>query len=391
MFDRLPIDCADQRNAKPSADIGSLASNLSGVNPFDDLDLQATYFEQYMLQDARRSSLATGIPKTLEGLQRFTADLRAANKTASHVRLVGTGLPADGVQTDEAQSARLNESFLTIPGKLSTVVAHTLCCPDPRPDETEELLFHHDSKLQSALISDLVWIEALTESAEDHARAASRLLRLVQQLRSDVTPTPTNTPVLIVSSMRRESQEVAPPFTSGLSESQIHVPLWIDYGAGHACRIQALTGSDDLLPTLTEYLTGTAAIPEEEESSVSVSENLTGQTVHLSGSPMSLVSVCEYHRPLPDRLLRLKGDSWCALRTQQYLLVRNGLSETRSDSARPAPGEEVQTARQLYLKPDDIWNVNDAIVSYAAIADQMEQMAAENEQAGQRASTIRRT
>jgi hypothetical protein len=94
---------------------------------------------------------------------------------------------------------------------------------------------------------------------------------------------------------------------------------------------------------------------------------------------MSLVSVCEHHKPLPDRLLRLVGDSWTALRTQQYLHVQPEAQKDPSCNPEAPPEETARTTRRLYLKPDDLWNVNDAVVSYAEIANQMEATAAESE------------
>ncbi|MEI7701614.1 MAG: hypothetical protein WCK86_17580, partial [Planctomycetia bacterium] len=62
-----------------------------------------------------------------------------------------------------------------------------------------------------------------------------------------------------------------------------------------------------------------------------------------------------------DRMLRLKGDGWTGLRTQQYLLVVNAPSEKEEFAAE-------EPLLQLYLKPDDYWNVNNVIVSYGEIA-----------------------
>jgi len=374
MFDRLQFENAGQGISKRSADIASAATNNSDFSPFHDLDLQSTFFEQYLLQDARESALASRIHGTLTAWVRLTARLGKVNKSAGFVRLVGVS-----ERVDDVRSTPWTDSFPASPITSGPLIERTLHCSDEEMDGGDNLVFRNDAELQFALGADLVWIDARTEAADDIEVACSRILKFVQQLRSEASSTPSDSPVLIVSSMHGDSHEVSAPFISGLSESQIHVPLWIDSGGGHACRIQALTGSDDLLPTLFEFLTGTAALAEDE---VSVRENLSSLAVPLSSRPMSLVSACEHHSPLPDRLLQLQGDLWDALRTQQYLLVRSRLNESPYDSAGydsagPSADEEIKTTRRLYLKPDDAWNVNDAIVSYAAIADQMERMAEE--------------
>jgi hypothetical protein len=68
-----------------------------------------------------------------------------------------------------------------------------------------------------------------------------------------------------------------------------------------------------------------------------------------------------------DRLLRLVGDSWSALRSQQYLLVT---AEMQDQNAKTM--DLGLDRRRLYLKPDDVWNVHDSIVTYEAVADEMD-------------------
>jgi hypothetical protein len=68
-----------------------------------------------------------------------------------------------------------------------------------------------------------------------------------------------------------------------------------------------------------------------------------------------------------DRLLRLVGDGWSALRSQQYLLV----SAEKQDQDSEAMDSGLDR-RRLYLKPDDVWNVHDSIVTYEAVADEMD-------------------
>ena len=368
MFDQLPAEDADRKTTEPAADTGTAASNEPVFGPFDDLDLQSAFFEQYMLQDARKSAAMTDILGGAEAVSRFAARIRTANKSAHVLRFVCASGRSGEVPLPQSQG-----NFLTNHGISTRLVERIIPTSSNACDEIEEADFHDDPELCSALTADLVWVDAQTGSAK-YPQAAAAMLKFIQRLRFETTPDASVRPVLIVTTLRGNAWGVAAPFIPGLSESQIHVPLWIGNGTGHACRIQALTGSFDLLPTLTEYLTGTS--PARDPAAVD-DDKLPDGSVRLSGRPVSLVCVCEHQRMLPDRLLHLTGDSWIALRTQQYLLVHPGPKPNPSDASSQSPDEERTTSRRLYLKPEDVWNVNDAIVAYAGIADQMEATAAE--------------
>ena len=88
MFDQLRTEQADQKNTKPLADIETAATRKPVFGPFDDLEMQSSFFEQYMLQDASNTSTETDILGGIAAVGRFTARIRAANKSACLVRLV---------------------------------------------------------------------------------------------------------------------------------------------------------------------------------------------------------------------------------------------------------------------------------------------------------------
>lgn len=370
MFDQLRSEHADQKNTKPLADSESAATSQSVFGPFDSLEMQSSIFEQYMLQDTRDASTVTDILGGIAAVRRFTARIHAANKSVCLVRMVCLNGDSSEIPLTQPQ-----ENFLSDLETTARLIERTIPQSSTESGHFDECWFRDDSELHSALDADLVWFDVKIRAAENSLLPADRVLQLIQRFRLEMSSSPSEIPVLIVSPMHGFARDVATPFSSGLSESQTHVPLWIEYGAGHACRIQALTGSFDLLPTLVEYLTGTKSSPEGADAA---GRQLPHGSVQLNGNPMSLVNVCELHNPLPDRLLCLTGDSWNALRTQQYLLVHSRSQESTSAATESMRDEEWRTTRRLYLKPEDVWNVNDAIVAYAQIADQMEAAAAES-------------
>ncbi len=125
----------------------------------------------------------------------------------------------------------------------------------------------------------------------------------------------------------------------------------------------------------------TGLAPEKLISSTADKDQASTRVLtDLDGNSVSLVTAVQSFCPGNDRLLRLTGDSWAGLRSQQYLLVRM----TQSDSLQimesenePEPAEV--SVRHLYLKPDDVWNVQDMIVAYEAIADEMESLAGDSQ------------
>ena len=361
MFDHLQIDGADPIPLVESGD-ASPPPSLDHFNSFDDLDLRCSSFEQYVLQDSRVSARLTDVLGGQRAFERFAKHLDTLNKSSGLVRLSFDDSPLDyGESTTE--SATRPEHRIEWPSTIERRLPRGAC------DSSMQI----DPELRSTLSADVVWIEVIA-SGDACREDSDRLLKLVQQWRLESQPGSETTPVLIVSAIHGYARKVNPPFASGLAESLIHVPLWIDHGASHACRIQTLAGSFDLLPTVGEFLLGSGNLSEPPETKP---PNPSEQSGGLKGAPLSLAGVCSHSQPLPDRLLQLTGDSWTALRTQQYLLVHPVAGNSSRNEAGYSADDEMRATRCLYLKPDDVWNVNDAIVAYSSIADQMELTAAQ--------------
>lgn len=329
MFDRLST--ADSSNGW-----------LSGA--FDTLELQSTYFEQYLLQDVRDSASLQDVLGGNESTMHFGNELRDAGKSTGILKIV-----SDEAVTDRQPDWR--NPRMTVERRLPDV-----------PVDSVSTIWQVDPELQSVLRSDLVWIDARIGSGD--TALAGRVLELIQQLRRNIAQIPERPVILIVSVIRGLDRRINEPFMVGLSEARLHVPLWIDSGVSQACRIQSIVGSGDLLPTVAELLTGT---PADSALDQTTEMAWTAEQLPLSAASMSLFSLCNAPRDVPDRILKLTGDGWTARRTQGFLLVN------RPHSPQPAPqpvSDELEAPR-LYLKPDDLWNVNDVSGTYAEVAEEM--------------------
>lgn len=327
MFDRLS-----------TADSSSSDGWLSSA--FDTLELQSTYFEQYLLQDVRDSATLPDVLGGPESTQHYSNELRDSGKSTGVLRIV-----SDETVTDEQPEWR--NPRVAVKRRLSDA-----------PVDSVSKIWQADPELQAVLRSDVVWIDAQIGSAG--TAIASRVLDVILQLRKNIAQIPERQVILIVSVMRGPDRTINEPFMVGLSEAHIHVPLWIDSGVSQACRIQSIVGSGDLLPTVAELLTGTS-----EDSALDQTTEMawTAEQLPLSAASMSLISLCNAPRDVPDRILKLTGDGWTARRTQGFLLVN------RLHSPKPASGE--LEAPRLYLKPDDLWNVNDVSGTYTEVAEEM--------------------
>ena len=361
--DSISIDEGKPEN-KSGAVVGVTASDESATIPervytsFDDLDIGSSFFEQYLIQDARSGVNAVEILGGDEAVESFQQLLRQNGRLIASVVCRAAGRETIAV-ADESPLWGSESGTTTIQVSLKSSL------------EKESRLSEQLITVPEVLEADLVWFDVQDRCSTEEQVSSASIVGEILELRSSVSPDPAEQPTLIVSSLRGSSRTVVPPFVGGCDESLIHVPLWIDEGNGHARRLQKLAGSFDLLPTLAEYLTGGSV---EEPSGKSTALEAPSDTDAESQDAFSLAVGPKSLRPLlagidceGDRLLRLVGDGWTALRSQQYLLVSAAVHD--HDSETISSGQE---QRRLYLKPDDFWNVNDSIVTYEAVADEMD-------------------
>jgi hypothetical protein len=325
---------------------------------FDDLDMRSAFFEQYLIQDARSGSTTADVLGGEETVLTFQQLLTQHGFLMVNIVLSKTDQWAD-TDADPPVLKGFEPDANTIHISLKS------------PSEQGELLSERivaDSRFRDA---DLLWIDVRNGSSKPDSSWSESIAGEIAKLRHRFFGDPAEQQILIVSSLRGPSRTVAPPFIGGCEESQIHVPLWIDDGKGHARRLQKLAGSFDLLPTLADYLKGE---PVDESSRVPTGAPVSGDkdaeskdAATLAVGPQSLRPMLKEFDYESDRLLRLVGDGWSALRSQQYLLVS---AEMQDQNAKTM--DLGLDRRRLYLKPDDVWNVHDSIVTYEAVADEMD-------------------
>lgn len=140
-----------------------------------------------------------------------------------------------------------------------------------------------------------------------------------------------------------------------------------------------MPGSFDLLPTVEDFFTCSATCLQAESEEVNETMTLFHKShalTEISKLPTSLKTLCGNFPIFRDRLLRLTGDNWTALRTAQYFVIRTAAWMKPNVNSQLETVKERQVfTRHLYLKPDDVWNVHDVIVAYDSIADELEAIA----------------
>ncbi len=322
-------------------------------NAFDDLDSGSDYFEQFVVQDIRcnvSDADRLGGAKSFQIL--FNLIRQAGPLAAIHLKTAGSKASFDA-------SGHSIEGMIEEAGGLRAEVEI-----NGVDHGSSELTDDQRNVLRTAL---LVWlsIPSTTEDAAGNFAVQEQALRAIlswrQRLFADEPP------LLIVTGLRGIAKPLSAPLECALDENEIHLPLWIDHGAQHPGRIQSLAGSLDLLPTIADSLGIIVALDDANASDVGKPMSLLCHSRRQIGA-ITLDSTVPSASPdtTDDRILTIVGDNWIALRAQQYLLVRKSATAGNDDASEPEP------VRQMFLKPDDAWNVNDMIVPYEAIADEME-------------------
>jgi len=296
----------------------SATADSTDWHPFDDLDAEALFFEQYYSRHPTADCSVTDYLGGPEVCRSFQARMQVAGKCCRHAELTGTG----------SGNSELPESRSGLCSSLSS-----------------------DTVGDSAHEPDLLVFTATGCESSETLTAVLHRFRSLQHTCSDSTQKPT----LIITGFRGLSRNLPKQFAAPCSETEIHVPLWILSSNSRATRVQMLCGSSDLLPTISELL----ALPPEPKSAAVPQHD---QTTPLQLAPLSLLSISQLHPESLQRMLTISGDGWIGLRTQQYFLVRP--ASTGSDE------QELESC-SLYQKPDDFWNVNNTISACEEIATAM--------------------
>ena len=363
IFDRYPGDAAFEESPDTGGPTPTARQGNGGV--FNRLDLESTCFEQFLLQDVRSK---VGVHEVFGGepaWSRLSDALTAAGQTVNLVSLT-SDRTSDSEQSDAMASflRRFHIPLNAVVELNSETYSHAGCDTDS------------SVQIENAFSASMVWLEAEVTSAEDAAKETRQILDFVFDRLKTHSATKQQSPVLLVTFRNGDDFVVREPLKSGLAENRLHVPLWIRPNAGHSCRVQALAGSFDLLPTITKFLGSTDAADEASPPDVAQIADLSERIVVtqlLSSEPLSLAFLCGAPQVCPDRLLKLRGDGWQAARTEEFLLVVPESSASDAGKTESDGDSSEEPSRRLYVKPEDRFNVNDVSKTYATAADELAQ------------------
>ncbi len=368
IFDRYPGDdvSVESPESRAAHCAGGLtpAARQGSENAFDRLDLESTCFEQFVLQDVRSNLPADGVFGGEAAFRKLAEAMTAAGQTASLVSLTTEG----ALFTDDAGRSALESSLRGCGIPLHAAIS--LDCSTRDASATADDGLANDDR---AFLANLVWIEASIASSANAATATKMILDSVFRRRQSCSAQEGHCPVLMVTFRAGDDRDVRTPLKSGVAENRMHVPLWIQPHAGHACRVQALAGSFDLLPTIATFLGSASASDEASPPDVAQiadsSERVVAAAQQLSSDPQSLAFLCGAPQVCPDRLLKLLGDGWKGARTDEFLLVISERSESEAGKTESDGDDSEEPSRRLFVKPEDRYNINDVSGTYATAAD----------------------
>ncbi|MBC7966657.1 MAG: hypothetical protein H7Z17_12135, partial [Fuerstia sp.] len=257
IFDRYPGDnlSEEPHESRELHSTGGLTptARRGSENAFDRLDLESTCFEQFLLQDVRSNRPADGVFGSEAAFRHLAETMTAAGQTASLVSLT-----VEGASFTEHDGSSAMESSLRGCGMPLQAAIGLDCSNRDAAATADDGMANGDL----AFLANLVWMEADIASSANAATAAKKILDFAFRRRQSCSMSNGHCPVLIVTFRRGADRDVREPLKSGVAEDRMHVPLWIQPHAGHACRVQALAGSFDLLPTIETFL-GSAGASDE--------------------------------------------------------------------------------------------------------------------------------
>jgi len=367
MFDRYPAD-VESDESQGSICTGGLTptARLGSEIAFDRLDLDSTCFEQFLLQDVRSNISADEVFGGEVAFRKLAEAMTAAGQTASLVNLTVKG----ALITDHAGSSAMESSLRRCGMPLRAAIG--LDCSNR---DVPASVGDDDEHADRAFLTNLVWMEARIASSANAADTAMKILEWVFRRLQSRAVQDGHCPVLMVTFRMGDERDVREPLKSGIAENRMHVPLWIQPHVGHACRVQALAGSFDLLPTIETFLGSASASDEASPPDVvqiaDSSERVVATAQQLSSDQRSLAFLCGAPQVCPDRLLKLHGDGWKGARTEEFLLVISQRSQSDTDKAESDGDDSEEPSRRLFVKPEDRYNLNDVSGTYATAADEL--------------------
>lgn len=178
---------------------------------------------------------------------------------------------------------------------------------------------------------------------------------------------PENRPILIVSALAGESLGEIEPLplehvdsspaeeTWQLRDEMVHTLLLVNKTGTNSVgsRRQELIQASDILPTLLDWFGRSSSQPNEPNESVTEFDN-----------GRSLLPLIENKQSVDRKALFLRdNEGHAAMRTREFLLIERDVAEllNSSDNAdhRVERADVTGFSCQLFLKPEDVWEVND--------------------------------
>lgn len=181
-----------------------------------ELDLNSACFERFFLQNVAQGEVWQSLGTTSEW-RSFQENLQAA----------GCSL--------EFLSPAPNERWTALPASFARQLDW-------------QVIFSDQGGERISQSSDVCWIHfpGILDQDED----AARMIRTLRRLRQSVEIAANHPCTLLILPLRGNEFTPCAPLDSCFPEAECHVPLWIDAGQKHVCRIQQIAGSFDILPTI---------------------------------------------------------------------------------------------------------------------------------------------
>lgn len=196
------------------------------------------------------------------------------------------------------------------------------------------------------------WIHVPLGIDLDDEDALSPLLAELRQVRSIGNAT------VIVTAVEGTCPVDLTPFESLLWESEIRVPCWVFDGNVAQGRHQAIVGSQQLL----QCLGGTQ--PAVHLRKLLGRDELESDKLSLP-APVSADAEAQSDEQ-NDELLVLQTDRVMAVRNSRFLFVQH-LADADDDQA-----IGIDPPSALYVKPEDVWNVNDVRAEFLADSEALQ-------------------
>lgn len=200
---------------------------------------------------------------------------------------------------------------------------------------------HHQlKKMLHECAHEVCWLHFDGPVDEENASSFQDVIELASEVIRDPDD------MLIITSVRGHEEFQEMEFDTLLPECRIRIPMWIRRHQSTAVRLPDVTGSFDIAATICRARAKCDA------------DNASPELLPQSGADL--------RGDIPRRTLRIELPGVTCLRTPQFLFVQR---HSRSNGEAEPPG---LPEKALYLKPEDVWNINDVSAEYLEATESLE-------------------